>query len=165
MRGCLPYFTAQSLRLHCRLAASGHTHGPEPVPTETDVRPTTMTTMTMSGASQRVRLLLLGMLLAVLASFAMTSWAQPMPGGPMGGEGGWMHRHHDGMRGGGEMGGGFMMGRRLDRMLDGLNATEQQRAQIRQIAQAAANDLRAQRQAGRELNLRAMQIFTVPHVA
>jgi len=124
------------------------------------------TTMTTT-ASQRVRLMMLGMLMAVLATWAVTTWAQPMPGGGMG-EGGWMHRHHEGMHGGmgdeGGMHGGFMMGRKLDRMLDGLNATEQQRTQIRQIAQAAANDLRAQRQAGRELRQRAMQIFTAPTV-
>ena len=122
-------------------------------------------TMTLTtGARHRVRLLMLGMLMAVLASLALTSWAQPTPGGPMGGDGGgWMHRHHDGDRGEGGMG-GFMMGRRLDRMLDGLNATEQQRAQIRQIAQAAASDLRAQRQASRDLRQRALQIFTAPNV-
>jgi len=124
-------------------------------------------TMTTNGARQRVRMLMLGMTMAVLATLAVTAWAQPM-GGPMGGPGGWGHHHEDGMEGygmheGGRMG-GFMMGRGLDRMLDGLNATDQQRAQVRQIAQAAASDLRAQRQAGRELRLRAMQIFTAPNV-
>jgi len=123
---------------------------------------TKTTTMTTTGASPRVRLLMLGMLMAVLASLALTAWAQPM-GGSMGG--GWMHGHHGGMHGGdGMMGGGFMAGRRLDRMLDGLNATEQQRAQVRQIAQAAANDLRGQREAARGLHERAMQIFTAPSV-
>jgi len=127
-------------------------------------------TMTMTtGARQRVRMLMLGMLMAVLATLALTAWAQPMGGGPMGGwGGGWGHHHEDGMygrgMGGGGRMGGFMMGRGLDRMLDGLNATDQQRAQIRQIAEAAANDLRAQRQAGRELRQRAMQIFTAPSV-
>jgi Spy/CpxP family protein refolding chaperone len=118
-----------------------------------------------TGASPRVRLMMLGMLMAVLATWGWAAWAQPMPGGPMG-EGGWMRRHHEGMHGEGGMmgGGGFMTGRGLDRMLDGLNATDQQRAQIRQIAQAAANDLRAQRQAGRELRQRSMQVFTAPTV-
>jgi Spy/CpxP family protein refolding chaperone len=128
---------------------------------ETDV---TQTMTLTTGARQRVRLMMLGMLMAVLASLALTSWAQPMPGGPMGGDGGgWMHRHHEGEMHEGGMG-GFMMGRGLDRMLDGLNATEQQRTQIRQIAQAAANDLRAQRQASRDLRQRAMQVFTAPTV-
>ena len=41
------------------------------------------------------------------------------------------------------------MGRMIDRMLDGLNATDAQRTQIKQIAAAAAADLKAQAQPGR----------------
>lgn len=110
----------------------------------------------------RIRVLLLGMLMAVAATFAVTTWAQPMGGmdGGMDGGGMGMHgRHH-----GGGMGGPEGMARRLDRMLDGLNATDAQRAQIRQIAQAAAADLRAQREASRGLRERAMQVFTAPTV-
>ncbi|HWH81027.1 MAG TPA: Spy/CpxP family protein refolding chaperone [Burkholderiaceae bacterium] len=71
----------------------------------------------------------------------------------------------DGGPGGGMMMfGGPMMGRNLDRMLDGLNATEAQRTQIRQIAMAAAADLRSQRESGRALRDQAMQIFTAPTV-
>ncbi len=51
-----------------------------------------------------------------------------------------------------------------DRWLDGLNATDAQRAQIKQIAVAAATDLRTQREAGRGLRARAMQILTAPTV-
>jgi Spy/CpxP family protein refolding chaperone len=49
-------------------------------------------------------------------------------------------------------------------MLDGLNATDAQRTQIKQIAVAAAQDLKAQRDAGRGLHQRSMQIFTAPTV-
>jgi Spy/CpxP family protein refolding chaperone len=69
------------------------------------------------------------------------------------------------------MGGGMMfrgspehMSRRIDRMLDGLGATDAQRSQIKQIAVAAATDLKAQAEAGRGLRQRAMQAFTAPTV-
>lgn len=53
---------------------------------------------------------------------------------------------------------------RLDHLLDGLGTTDAQRSQIRQIATAAAADLKAQRDAGRGLHQRAAQIFTAPTV-
>jgi len=56
------------------------------------------------------------------------------------------------------------MGRMIDHMLDGLNATDAQRAQIKQIAQAAADELKTQREAGRALRQQGMQIFTAPNV-
>lgn len=49
--------------------------------------------------------------------------------------------------------------RGVDHMLDGLNATEAQRAQIKQIALATAADLKAQREAGRALRDKGMLIF------
>jgi Spy/CpxP family protein refolding chaperone len=79
--------------------------------------------------------------------------------------------HHGGAEGG--MGGAGMMmfggppehvGRMVDHMLDGLNATDAQRTQIKQIAVAAATDLKTQRDAGRSLHERSMQIFTAPTV-
>ena len=118
----------------------------------------TQTTTTKASAPRtlgRVRVLMFGTLMAVLATWAMTSWAQPM-----GGHGG----HH-------EMGGGMMMGgspermgRMIDRMLDGLNATDAQRSQIKTIVQAAATDLKSQREAHRALRQQGMQIFTAPNV-
>jgi len=54
--------------------------------------------------------------------------------------------------------------RGVDRMLDGLKATDAQRTQVKQIAVAAATDLRAQRDAGRDLRERQMQLFTAPVV-
>jgi Spy/CpxP family protein refolding chaperone len=55
-------------------------------------------------------------------------------------------------------------GRGLDRMLDGLNATAAQRTEIKQIAMAAATDLKAQHEAERGMREKGMQIFTAPIV-
>ncbi len=116
----------------------------------------------------RVRVLLLGMALTLLAAISHAAWAQPAPQSPpgmMGDRGpGMGHRMHGGM--GGMMFGGSpeRMGRMIDYMLDGLNASDAQRTQIKQIAAAAAGDLRAQAQSGRALRQRGMQIFTAPNV-
>ena len=73
-------------------------------------------------------------------------------------------------QGGGMFGGGGLlgnpehMGRLMDRMLDGLNATDAQRSQLKQIAQAAGKDMRAQREGNRALREKAMQIFSAPNV-
>ena len=95
----------------------------------------------------------------------------------MGGMHGWGERHgmegmHHGMGGMHHgMGGGMMfrgsperMGRMIDHMLDGLNASDAQRGQIKQIAAGAAADLKAQGEASRALRQRAMQAFTAPTV-
>jgi Spy/CpxP family protein refolding chaperone len=113
------------------------------------------TTMNRTAATSRMRLLWLGMLMAVLGTLAVTAWAQPM-GGRMG--------HHGGGMGGMMMGSPEHVGRMMDRMLDGLNATDAQRSQIRQIAEAAATDLKAQRDASRSLHQRSLEILTAPNV-
>lgn len=96
-------------------------------------------------ARQRgLKWMLMSMIVAVTATVAMSAWARPGDGG-----------HGMGMFGG---------GRGVDRMLDGLNATDAQRAQIKQIAQTAAADLKAQREQGRATRERAMQIFAAPTV-
>ncbi|CAN5750562.1 hypothetical protein BH11PSE8_BH11PSE8_38750 [soil metagenome] len=99
--------------------------------------------------------------------------AQPAPGamapgaGP--GPGGMHHRPpmgHPGMEPGMMMFGGSPehIGRAVDHMLDGLSATDAQRTQVKEIAVAAAADLKAQREAERGLHERSMQIFTAPTV-
>ena len=95
---------------------------------------------------------LTGLALVMASALAATAFAQPGPGG------------HG-------MGGPMMFGgppehaaRMIDHMLDGLNASDAQRAQIKQIAQAAAADLKPQRDAARALQDRAMQVFTTPTV-
>ena len=52
----------------------------------------------------------------------------------------------------------------VDHMLDGLGATDAQRGQIKQIAQAAAVDLKAQRDGSRGLRDKGMQIFAAPTI-
>ena len=92
--------------------------------------------------------MLSGMVVAVAATFALSAWAQPAGPG-----------HHG-------MGGpGMMMGARgVDHMLDGLNATDAQRSQIKQIYKAAADDLKGQREQRRALHERSLQILAAPTV-
>ena len=117
---------------------------------------TISTTSAAAGTRKRVRLLMLGMLMAAMASWAATSWAQP---------GGWGRHHGGGFEGGMAMGGSpERLGRMMDRMLDGLNATDAQRAEIKQISQAAAADLQTQREAARSLRQRSLELFTAPTV-
>jgi protein CpxP len=52
----------------------------------------------------------------------------------------------------------------VDRLLEGVNASDAQRSQIKQIAAAAAADLKPQREAMRGLHEQALQIFTAPSV-
>jgi periplasmic protein CpxP/Spy len=56
------------------------------------------------------------------------------------------------------------MGRGIDRLLDGLGVSDAQREQIKQIATAAAADLKAQREAGRALHDKGVEIFAAPTV-
>ena len=118
-----------------------------------------MSDVTMRNAAQPVsqrglRGLVLGVVVALSATVALSAWA--------GGGGG----HHGGGFGGHGMmmGSPERMGRGIDRMLDRLDATDAQRAQIKQIVQAAAADLKAQREANRGLRERGMQVFTAPNV-
>ena len=131
-----------------------------------------MTTKTARAAHSlygaRVRMVMIGMLVTLLAAVGVSAWAQPAPPPDMDGGPGMMGHH--GMHGGG-MGGGMMfggspehMGRAIDHMLDGLNASDAQRSQIKQIAAQAGADLKAQMAAGRGLRQRGMQIFTAPTV-
>jgi Spy/CpxP family protein refolding chaperone len=120
-----------------------------------------------STGSRGVKRMLLAMLVAGASTLALSAWAQPMGPGGMGGPGG-MHRH-GGMGEHGAMGMPFggspeRMARRIDHMLDGLKATDAQRTQIKQIAQAAATDLKAQHEARAALRERGAQIFAAPNV-
>jgi Spy/CpxP family protein refolding chaperone len=99
-----------------------------------------------------------GVVVALAGSLALTAFAHGGPGG-YGGPGGWSHHGY------GAMGGpGGFIGRGIERMLDEVNATAEQRSQIKQITQAAAADLRSQREAHVALRDRAMQVFTQPNV-
>lgn len=50
----------------------------------------------------------------------------------------------------------------IEKMLDSVNATAEQRAQIQQIAAAAAADMKAQRESGRALQAQLRKLFTEP---
>jgi Spy/CpxP family protein refolding chaperone len=113
-----------------------------------------MATMTSPRNFRGMRWMALALLVAVSSTLALTAWA-------------FEHGPHGGMGPG--FGAGMMsspehMGRRVDHMLDGLNATDQQRGQVKQIVQAAATDLRQQADQRRALRERAMQIFAAPTV-
>jgi Spy/CpxP family protein refolding chaperone len=64
------------------------------------------------------------------------------------------------------MGGPMMMGGsgHMRHMLDAVNATDEQRSQIKAIMDAARSDLQAQHGASRTLQQQAMQLFTQPIV-
>jgi periplasmic protein CpxP/Spy len=90
-------------------------------------------------------------LVAVLGSMSLTAWA--MPGGGHGGHGG---------HGGGGM--GFMHGRGVERMLDAVNASADQRTQVKAIAERTMTDLKAQRDGGKSLREQTMKLFAEPVV-
>jgi len=120
--------------------------------------------------TRRVRMVMIGMMVTMLAAVGVSAWAQPAPPPPPPGMDGGPGMHRHGMHGGG-MGPGMMfrgsperMGRVIDHMLDGLSASDAQRTQIKQIAVQAAADLKAQAATGRGLRQRSMQIFTAPNV-
>lgn len=100
--------------------------------------------------------------LALSATLGVAAWAHDGHGDRSG--------PHAGMGGHGGFGPGLFAGptqrveRGVDRMLEGLNATEAQRTQIKQIATATAGDLKAQRESGRALHERNMQLFAAPVV-
>jgi periplasmic protein CpxP/Spy len=87
------------------------------------------------------------LLVAVLGTVTLSAWAMP----------------HGGGHGGPGM--GMMMGGRgLERMLDSVNATADQRSQIKAIAERAMADLRAQRDAAKGTRDQFMTLFTQPTV-
>ena len=109
------------------------------------------------------RVLAVGLLAAAAALAHVSAQAQPMGGhgpGMMGGGPGMM-MGGPGMRGGGP---GMMGGMLHERALDAVNATAEQRTQIRQIMDAARTELRAQHDASRALRDQAVQLFTQPTV-
>lgn len=124
----------------------------------------------MPSANRRVQWVMVGMLMTLLAAIGVSAWAQTPPGmdGRPGMQHGWMQHDggHHGMGGPGMMfrGSPERIGRMVDFMLDGLHATDAQRAQIKQIAVQAAGDLKAQAEAGKALRQRGAQIFTAPTV-
>ena len=109
------------------------------------------------GVGPLLRWMMVSVLFVAAAAIAVSAEAQERPHGMRGGEGG----GHGMMMFGGSP---ERMGRRIDHMLDGLNATDAQRTQVKQIVTAAATDLRAQRETGQGLRERSLQIFTAPNI-
>ena len=100
------------------------------------------------GTQRGMRLMMASLLVAGAAAvLSVSAFAGPGAG--------------HGMRGGEHS---MMMGRMGDRMLDAVNATDAQRAQIKQIMQAARDDLKVQRDANRGLRERSLAIFAAPTV-
>ena len=105
--------------------------------------------------SRSLKMLFTGVLLAVMATVAMTSWAHTTHGGhhgPMGGPGMFLSgspEHID---------------RAVDHMFEGIDISDVQRRQLKDIAKAAAKDVRAQMESGRELRARMRSLFTAPTI-
>ena len=126
----------------------------------------TATTSTASMATP-LRMMALAVLLAIGASAAQTASAQPndMRGGAD-------YRH--GQRGAADMGQGIGHGmdhgmglgnpRMMGRMLDAVNASAEQRAQIKQITDAARADMKAQHVTSRKLREDGAALFAQPTV-
>ncbi len=106
----------------------------------------------------RLRLLVGTLALAAAGTLGQAAWAAgPGEHGMHGGPG--MHGGHGEHRGMGMMG-----PRMVERMLDAVNATPEQRSQVQQIVRATHADLQGQREAGRKLREQQMQLFTQPTV-
>lgn len=105
-----------------------------------------MKTMKFAPHRNPLRLLAATVTIALAAGVAQTATAQPHegPGGP--GMGLMAGRHH------------------MERVLDAVNATADQRAQIKQIMKSAMDDLRGQRESGRKLHQDMQALFTQPTV-
>ena len=94
-----------------------------------------------------LRLLTAVTVMALSATLTQLAWARPFEG--------------PGGHGGHEMGGSP---RHMERLLDEVKATPEQRAQIKQITDAARTDTAAQREAGRKLHEQNLALFTQPNV-
>lgn len=123
-------------------------------------------------AQRPLRMLLATACIALTAAAAQTAIAQPAGGpgpGPYGGPGmgmgmGMMDHGGPGMGHHGKQGKGMDGERWMGRMLDMVNASPEQRAKIKAIADTARADLRAQREAGRGLRDKGLAIFTQPTI-
>jgi Spy/CpxP family protein refolding chaperone len=94
----------------------------------------------------------------VLAGALATTAVHAAPGAPE------MMPTHGPMMGPGGFDGGSMMGGMLPRMLDRVNATPEQRAQIKQILEAQAGERQAQRDAARALRDEALALLAQPAI-
>ncbi len=122
-----------------------------------DVRPAMHNALRFSFCANRrrtpLRMLLATLAVALTAGLCQTAMAQPDTS--QDGVHGGMHDRMGGGMGHGRMGGMGPMGR----MLDAVNATPEQRAQIKQIMEAAHTDMKAQRAGGMALRQQSMALL------
>jgi Spy/CpxP family protein refolding chaperone len=116
-----------------------------------------MQALNLNFASRAVRMAAATLVVALAAGITQTAIAQPHGGHHAG--------HAAGMGRMGGMGGmGMMNPQRIERVLDSINATAEQRTQIRQIVLAAHNDLKTHRETGRALREQSLALFAQPTV-
>ena len=113
-----------------------------------------MRAINLNFALRPARIAAATFVLALAAGITQTAIAQQHGG----------HAAHHGGMGGGTGGMGLMHPQRIERVLDSVNATPEQRAQIKQIVLAAYSDLKAQREAGRSLREQSLALFAQPTV-
>jgi Spy/CpxP family protein refolding chaperone len=103
---------------------------------------------------------------AAVAAAAVSLSAAAMPEGPAAAQGADRQGLHAGRHG--ALGEGMAMPfghpRRAGRLLDAIDATPEQRTQIRTLLDAAQRDLQAEQEAGRGLRQQAMALFAQPAV-
>lgn len=129
---------------------------------------TTRTTRT-SPTTGALRIFLATAAVALAAGLSQTALAAPYEGyGMHGGPGSHGMGMGAGMGMGGGMGGGMGMAGshpyQMERMLDAVQATPEQRAAVNKILQAARADGQAQREAGRKLHEQTRALFAQPTV-
>ncbi len=125
----------------------------------------------MNSFSNPLRLTLATAVVALAGLVSQTALAAPADGpGPMGGGMGNHGMHHgmgEGRMGGmhgGRQGGMGMSGQHMGRMLDAVNATPEQRSQIKAIMDAAHKDVAALHDNGRKLHEQGQSLFTQPNI-
>ena len=118
-------------------------------------------TLNPMAAPRAWRLLMATLVVAVAGGLSQTAMANPHAG-----HGGGDMPGGRGMHGGMGIGpmGGMAHPRMAERMLDAVNATPEQRAQIKQILQASQADMQAQRDNGRKLHQQGQALFAQPTV-
>jgi Spy/CpxP family protein refolding chaperone len=128
--------------------------------------------------TRSVRLIVATAVFALAGGLAQVATAMPFGGGPGGYGGGYGpgygagygagpgagygagygHGHHGGP------GAGMMGGAPMGRMLDGVNASAEQKAKIQAIMEAARTDVRAMQTAGRALHEQSQALFAQPSI-
>ena len=111
--------------------------------------------MKQSVLGHPVRVLALTILMSALGGMVQTSHAAPGMAG-----GGHAGMHADGAGRGGPGGWAMANPQMMERMFDSINATAEQRTQIKRIVTTAQSDMQAQRAQGRVLHQQSEALFT-----